>query len=121
MVMEGADGAASIKALASSYSNHPPTEIDGAMVSRVRDFATDDFEDAEGDTLPKEGMLIIDLEDGRSCAVRPSGTEPKIKYYLFGKDVPGAKDLQESKDNVRTGLESLWTALKADAKKRMEK
>ncbi|MGB2091941.1 MAG: phospho-sugar mutase, partial [Akkermansiaceae bacterium] len=86
LVMEGADGAAQIKALSASYSENPPTEVDGAAVSRVRDFAKDDFEDAEGDTLPREGMLIIDLEDGRSCAVRPSGTEPKIKYYLFGKD-----------------------------------
>lgn len=120
MVMEGADGAASIKALAASYSKKPPTEIDGATVSRVRDFATDDFEDAEGDTLPKEGMLIIDLDDGRSCAVRPSGTEPKIKYYLFGKDQPGAEDLQASKDKVAAGLESLWSALESDAKVRMQ-
>jgi len=84
----------------------------------VRDFAKDNFEDSEGDTLPKEGMLIIDLEDGRSCAVRPSGTEPKIKYYLFGKDAP-ADDLPASKHRVAAGLESLWSALEADAKTRM--
>jgi phosphoglucomutase len=119
LVMEGADGAASIKALAASYSENPPTEIDGAAVSRVRDFAKDDFEDAEGDSLPKEGMLIIDLVDGRSCAVRPSGTEPKIKYYLFGKDVAGAPDLQASKHKVAAGLDSLWAALEVDAKIRM--
>lgn len=118
MVMEGADGAAQIKALATSYSENPPAEMDGAAVSRVRDFSKDDFEDAEGDTIPKEGMIIIDLEDGRSCAVRPSGTEPKIKYYLFGKDEP-AEDLQASKDKVVAGLESLWSALEADAKVRM--
>jgi len=68
--------------------------------------------------LPKEGMLIIDLADGRSCAVRPSGTEPKIKYYLFGKDAP-SDDLPASKLKVATGLESLWTALETDAKARM--
>lgn len=119
LVMEGADGAANIKALAASYSENPPTEIDGAAVSRVRDFAKDDFEDAEGDSLPKEGMLIIDLDDGRSCAVRPSGTEPKIKYYLFGKDAAGATDLPASKQKVSSGLESLWAALEADAKVRM--
>jgi len=119
MVMEGADGAASIKALAASYSENPPTSLDGVDVSRVRDFATGDFEDAEGDTFPKEGMLIIDLADGRSCAVRPSGTEPKIKYYLFGKDAPGASDLEASKDRVSASLESLWVALEADAKVRM--
>jgi phosphoglucomutase len=63
-------------------------------------------------------MLIIDLEDGRSCAVRPSGTEPKIKYYLFGKDTP-SDQLQTSKEKVAAGLESLWLALEADAKSRM--
>jgi phosphoglucomutase len=118
LVMEGADGAAQIKALSASYSENPPSEIDGAAVSRVRDFSKDDFEDAEGDTLPKEGMLIIDLEDGRSCAVRPSGTEPKIKYYLFGKDAP-SDDLPASKLKVASGLDSLWSALEADAKARM--
>lgn len=118
MVMEGADGAAQIKALAASYSDSPPTGIDGAAVSRVRDFSKDDFEDVEGDPIPKEGMLIIDLDDGRSCAVRPSGTEPKIKYYLFGKDAP-AGDLEASKARVAAGLESLWSALEADAKQRM--
>jgi len=119
LVMEGADGAAQIKALATSYSENPPTEMDGAAVTRVRDFSKDDFEDAEGDTLPKEGMIIIELADGRSYAVRPSGTEPKIKYYLFGKDAPGADDLAESKSSVRSGLESLWQALESDAQSRM--
>ena len=119
LVMEGADGATQIKSLAISYSENPPVEVDGSAVVRVRDFSKDDFEDAEGDTLPKEGMIIIDLEDGRSYAVRPSGTEPKIKYYLFGKDAAGVADLAVSKEKVRTGLESLWQALETDATARM--
>ncbi len=119
LVMEGADGATQIKSLAISYSENPPVEVDGSAVVRVRDFSKDDFEDAEGDTLPKEGMIIIDLEDGRSYAVRPSGTEPKIKYYLFGKDAAGVADLAVSKEKVRTELESLWQALETDATARM--
>ncbi len=119
IVMEGADGAANIKALAKSYSENAPTEIDGSVVIRVRDFSKDDIEDVEGDTLPKEGMLIIELADGRSCAVRPSGTEPKIKYYLFGKDEAGVPDLCVSKQKVKDGLDTLWLALEADAKLRM--
>ncbi|MGB0992507.1 MAG: phospho-sugar mutase [Akkermansiaceae bacterium] len=118
MVMEGADGAAKIKALADSYSNNPPEQLDGSAVSRVRDFSKDDFEDSEGDAILKEGMIIVDLEDGRSFAVRPSGTEPKIKYYLFGKDAPSG-DLPSSKQKVQGGLDSLWAALEADAQKRM--
>ncbi len=118
LVMEGADGAARIKALADSYSANPPTELDGAAVTRVRDFSKGDHEDAEGDALPKEGMIIIELADGRSCAVRPSGTEPKIKYYLFGKDAP-AEELQASKAKVARALDGLWSALESDAEQRM--
>lgn len=118
LVMEGADGAARIKALADSYSANPPTELDGAAVTRVRDFSKGDHEDAEGDALPKEGMIIIELADGRSCAVRPSGTEPKIKYYLFGKDAP-TEELQASKAKVARALDGLWSALESDAKQRM--
>jgi phosphoglucomutase len=59
-------------------------------------------------------MLFVDLEDGRSFAVRPSGTEPKIKFYLFGKHAPGG-DLAEAKRTVQQGLAGLWTWIEADA------
>ena len=117
LVMEGADGAAKIQALAASYADHPPTEVDGSAVLRVRDFAKQDLYDQEGDLLPKEKMLFVDLEDGRSFAVRPSGTEPKIKFYLFGKAAPGG-DLAESKELVSNGLTQLWAWIEADAAKR---
>jgi phosphoglucomutase len=114
LVMEGADGAAKIEVIANSYAGNPPMEVDGSAVVRVRDFAAQDIYDQEGDLLPKEKMIFIDLADGRTFAVRPSGTEPKIKFYLFGRDEPGG-DLAESKARVREGLESLWKALEADA------
>lgn len=114
LVMDGADGAAKIQALAGSYAEHPPTEVDGAAVTRVRDFARQDIYDQEGDLLPKEKMLFVDLADGRSFAVRPSGTEPKIKYYLFGKAASGG-DLPATKAAVSAGLASLWQWLELDA------
>lgn len=114
IVMEGADGAAQIQALAASYAEHPPTTVDGAAVMRVRDFARQDLYDQEGDLLPKEKMLFVELADGRSFAVRPSGTEPKIKYYLFGKAEPGG-DLAATKAQVRDGLNRLWRWIEADA------
>jgi len=117
LVMEGADGAAKIQALANSYAENPPTAVDGSAVLRVRDFAKQDLYDQEGDLLPKEKMLFVDLEDGRSFAVRPSGTEPKIKFYLFGKAAAGG-DLTESKEYVRGSLDSLWVWIEADAKMR---
>jgi len=114
VVMEGADGAVRIQALANSYAENPPQVVDGVNVSRVRDFAKDDLFDEEGDPIPKEKMLFVDLEDGRSFAVRPSGTEPKIKFYLFGHAAPGG-DLPESKQSVRAGLDSLWAWIEQDA------
>ncbi len=117
LVMEGADGAAKIQALANSYAENPPTEVDGSAVVRVRDFAKQDLYDQEGDLLPKEKMLFVDLEDGRSFAVRPSGTEPKIKFYLFGKAAPGG-ELTESKNQVRASLASLWAWIESDAARR---
>lgn len=117
LVMEGADGAAKIQALANSYAGNPPEEVDGSAVVRVRDFAKQELYDQEGDLLPKEKMLFVDLEDGRSFAVRPSGTEPKIKFYLFGKAAPGG-DLTADKAAVRAGLDNLWKWIEADAARR---
>ncbi len=117
LVMEGADGAAKIQSLANSYAENPPAVVDGSAVLRVRDFAKQDLYDQEGDLLPKEKMLFVDLEDGRSFAVRPSGTEPKIKFYLFGKAAPGG-DLAAAKSAVSDGLAGLWSWIEADAAQR---
>ena len=57
---------------------------------------------------------ISALADGRSFAVRPSGTEPKIKYYLFGHGKPGAP-VKEALPAVQASLDSLWAAVEKDA------
>jgi phosphoglucomutase len=70
-------------------------------------------------------MLFVGLEDGRSFAVRPSGTEPKIKYYLFGRQLPppgGTLDpaaLAAAKKSVGDSLASLWNSLDADIARRL--
>lgn len=118
IVMEGADGAAKIAALTKDYIANPPKDMDGAAVVAVRDFSSGKMVDAEGDPVPAEKMLFIDLADGRSFAVRPSGTEPKIKYYLFAHGEKGA-DVASSKAAVEAGIDSLWKAIEADAHARM--
>ena len=117
LTMEGADGAAKIQALAGSYAANPPAEVDGAEVTRFRDFSAQDIYDQEGDLLPKEKMLFFDLADGRSFAVRPSGTEPKIKFYLYGKS-PAGVDLAAAKQAVAENLASLWRWIEEDTKGR---
>lgn len=119
-VFEGASGAAQIAKLADSYGSNPPKEVDGSPVIKVRDFRKDEIRDEEGEVVAKEKMLFVDLADGRSFAVRPSGTEPKIKYYMFGRQVPAAgqklsaAELSAAKMQVSDSLASLWTWLEKD-------
>lgn len=124
-VFEGASGAAQIAKLADSYAANPPKEVDGSAVARVRDFRKDEIHDEEGDLVPKEKMIFIDLADGRSFAVRPSGTEPKIKYYMFGRCVPeagrrfSAKELRDAKTKVIGSLQYMWGWIDRDITKRL--
>jgi phosphoglucomutase len=124
VVMEGAEGAGKIQKLANSYTQQPPKEVDGSAVKAVRNFAEDDFIDEEGDAIPKEKMIMVDLEDGRSFAVRPSGTEPKIKYYLFSQNPTGGSTLSTEeiaslKEDSAAKLMSLWTFLEKDIQIRL--
>jgi phosphoglucomutase len=125
LTFEGAEGAAQIARLSASYAGHPPKEADGSRVVGMRNFATESFSDVEGEPIPKENMLILELADGRRIAVRPSGTEPKIKFYLFAKALPpaggslSAEDLAALKPGVRAQLESLWQWIQQDAAARL--
>ena len=125
LTMDGAAGAAQIKKLVDSYAANPPTEIDGAKVVEMLNFATDTIHDVEGDRIPAEAMLMVTLADRRRVAIRPSGTEPKIKYYMFGAKVPGAgksftpAEVAEARASVKSSLARLWENLSADAKTRL--
>ena len=125
LTMDGAEGAAQIKKLVDSYAAKPPVEIDGAKVVSVQNFATDTILDVEGDRIPAEAMLMITLADHRRIAVRPSGTEPKIKYYMFAAQKPAANksftsgELAAIKPLVAASLDRLWQHLKADATARL--
>jgi len=123
--LPGADGAAQIQALAKSYTENPPVEVNGSPVLRFRDFANQDYVDEEGDSVPKEKMVFVDLEDGRAFAVRPSGTEPKIKYYIYYRPTPGTdpaikpQDLETVKADAKRKHESLRDWIIADMKERL--
>jgi len=125
LVFEGAEGADKIASLMKSYAADPVHEILGSRVVNIKDFETDEIKDIEGDLIPKTKMLMFELEDGTRIAVRPSGTEPKIKYYLFARRQPGkvkrsAADLERIKDEVKKHLEELWQWLRKDADSRLK-
>jgi len=93
-------------------------------VANIKNFETDEIRDVEGDPIPKTKMLMLDLEDGTRIAVRPSGTEPKIKYYLFARRRPEsekftAEALDRIKAEVEKHLESLWKWLRTGAESRL--
>ena len=123
LVFEGAEGAAQIAKLAASYAGNPPFAMDGVRVVKVENFAVDVIHDVEGDRIPAEAMIIFTLADGRRCAVRPSGTEPKIKYYIFGVEKPPgrkmtADEVAAARVRVQDSIDRLWDWLHADALRR---
>ena len=120
LAFEGAEGADKIRRLADSYNANPPREIDNSKVVAVKDFAAGEIPDVEGDILPREKMTIFELADARRIAVRPSGTESKIKFYLFAKNSSVSKDsLVETRTSLAAALDSLWAWLQEDAKNRV--
>ena len=124
LVFEGAEGANKIASLMKSYAADPIREILGTKLLNIRNFETDEIRDVEGDLIPKTKMLMFELEDGTRIAVRPSGTEPKIKYYLFARRSPGKEkfgdaDLERIKIEIGAKLNDLWDWLRKGAESRL--
>jgi len=124
LVFEGAEGANKIASLMKSYTADPVREIHRLKVANFKNFETDEIRDVEGDLIPKTQMLMLELEDGTRIAVRPSGTEPKIKYYLFARRQPDSEkltgaDLDLIKAEVEKHLENLWSWLRTGAESRL--
>jgi len=123
--LEGAEGAAQIAKLVDSYATRPPAALDGSPVTRMRHFGNDIIHDEEGDQVPREALLFVELADGRKFAVRPSGTEPKVKFYFFGKCLPTAgapltaDELAAAKTAVPAGLQQLWDSMQPDIQARL--
>lgn len=87
IVLEGADGAEKIKEMMTNTRNKDVTQIGNYKVLTFKDIDRDYVKDmvtgVESTTgLPKSNVLYYDLENNAWCAVRPSGTEPKIKLYF---------------------------------------
>ncbi|MFH1066338.1 MAG: phospho-sugar mutase [bacterium] len=121
LTFEGAEGAAKIKKLLQSYQANPPTAWDGRRVNSVQDFSREKFADVDGKIIPSEMMLLFHLDEGFRIAVRGSGTEPKIKFYFFGRaEVKDSAALAETKDFLRRALDELWTFTQNDVQARIK-
>ena len=118
---EGASGNAKIKRILESYRTNPPTGFGAVAVTKFQDFGREKILDADGEAIPSQDLYLVTLANGYSFAARGSGTEPKMKFYLFASEkVSRASDLADVKEKVRTTLAALNKTIEADAKARAE-
>jgi phosphoglucomutase len=86
IVLKGADGATEIKNKMSKMRANPPKELAGLDVLEVRDYQEHIVKKSNGEIfktdLPTSNVLYYELSNNSWCCVRPSGTEPKIKFYM---------------------------------------
>jgi phosphoglucomutase len=87
LVKKGAEGEAQIKVLMDGFRKNPPKSIAGEQVIRVLDYKTSEEQNLESGVKvkinqPKSDVLQFYTKEGAKISVRPSGTEPKIKFYI---------------------------------------
>lgn len=111
MTLAGEDGAKQIVEMLNKLRTNPPAELAGFKVLRTRDYENDIIKEVEtGKTyptgLPKSNVLYFDLEEDAWFCVRPSGTEPKIKFYA-GIKGSSLSDSNEKLEKILAELKKL--------------
>lgn len=108
ITLKGADGADKIKTMMENIRKNPPKKLGEYDVLEVRDYKEHTIVKADGTKaetdLPTSNVIYYDLNDNSWCCVRPSGTEPKIKFYMGVK----GKSMKEAEEK----LEGLTEAMK---------
>ena len=115
LVKKGKEGSEEIAAIMNRLRNNPPAEINGSKVVMIKDYLQSVSKDIKNGTetvidLPKSNVLQFFLEDGSKVSVRPSGTEPKIKFYV---SVKGVLERKEDYESVNKRLDDKISALLA--------
>lgn len=113
VVRTGKEGAKEISQLMSNYRSNPPESFDGSKVVRLDDYQTSISKDLiTGNETPIDihpsNVLIFYTEDGSKIAARPSGTEPKIKYYFSVKTkLEDISDFEKKEEELKQKIERL--------------
>ncbi len=108
ITLKGADGAQKIQELMNRIRNNPPKKLGNYKVLNFRDYKTGKIIDyktgKESETgLPTSNVLYYDLEDNGWCCVRPSGTEPKVKFYM-GVKGKSMEDAEKKLNNLKSAM-----------------
>lgn len=118
---EGASGATRIQNILKSYRKDPPKEVAGHAVVGWKDFGVHTLHDADGKEIPKQDFYFLELDNGYSFAARGSGTEPKIKFYMFAcEDVSEPGELDAAKAKAIEELARIKQAVETDARARAD-
>ena len=111
MTLKGIDGAAQIQQMMSDMRNNPKKTLGGFEVLAVRDYKEDTRKDLKTGEVTKTGLpvsnvLYYELSDNAWCCVRPSGTEPKIKFY-YGVKGTSLADADEKSEKLGQAVQKL--------------
>jgi len=118
---EGASGSARIRRILDTYRTSRPQAFGGVRVTGFQDFGRERIVDADGDEIPKQDLYVATLSNGYRFAARGSGTEPKMKFYLFASEKVGDPSaLPSVKAGVRGELDRLKALIEADARGRAQ-
>jgi phosphoglucomutase len=118
---EGASGAAKIKRILETYRSSPPRAFGDVAVAKFQDFGRETLVDDDGAEIPKQDLYFVTLANGYTFAARGSGTEPKMKFYVFGQaTVASAEALPATKVAVKAELDRIKALIEADAQRRAE-
>ncbi|MEQ9230330.1 MAG: hypothetical protein RIF46_06575 [Cyclobacteriaceae bacterium] len=110
---KGQSGAEEIQNMMKKFRSNTPEQLGGSKVSKVLDFQKSTSRDLSSDkeiglNFPKSNVLQFLTEDGSRISVRPSGTEPKIKFYFSTKTTLDSKEkYQETFQSLEKKLDSL--------------
>ncbi len=111
VTLKGIDGAAKIQEIMDNMRNHPKSSLGGFEALALRDYQSDIRKDLKtgemtATGLPESNVLYYELSENAWCCARPSGTEPKIKFY-FGVKGTSLADAEQKLEHLKADLLSL--------------
>ena len=111
ITLKGIDGSRQIAEMMDKLRKNPPTHFGDLQVTRIRDYASGVMKELETGKesptgLPESNVLYFDLTNDSWCCARPSGTEPKIKFYMGVKGTSLA-DAQEKNEKLTEELKAV--------------
>jgi phosphoglucomutase len=117
LVKKGAEGEQEIKKMMEKFRNSPPTQIVGKKIVRILDYKTRLEKNVITNSevaiaLPKSDVIQFYLEDGTKISVRPSGTEPKIKFYIsVNSSLNSPNDFESTSANLDLKIQEIQKSL----------